>query len=288
MSAPSLSRKLGTPVINYGLHAGLGIDVIAERAAQVIKPGDIVVFAPELSHFRKGEGDDYSDDLRIDFLAAHPSPIDPALQTTPIREWYRARSRCNRIKSKAERSAGSLIARFVEDHLAPAAATAGTYTQASDDPKLNPYDPAAIGPDGEITAPRPAPNPPSRWMISDPPTRADQLDLENGRGTQAFVLLEATCRKRRASLWVMPPMRLAVERFKPILPAIEEMERLAIGMMTHRGAKLLMAPGDTVLGPMYGFDTDYHLNDQGVALMEPKLEAALRAAIDAAPTSQAP
>jgi hypothetical protein len=41
------ARRLGMPVVNFGTHAGLGLGYILDRAARVLRPGDIVLLAPE-------------------------------------------------------------------------------------------------------------------------------------------------------------------------------------------------------------------------------------------------
>ena len=41
------AQRLGRPVINFGTHAGLGLGYILDRAARILRPGDIVLLAPE-------------------------------------------------------------------------------------------------------------------------------------------------------------------------------------------------------------------------------------------------
>lgn len=272
LDADALSRDLGMPVINYGLHASLGIDVIADRAALVIKPGDIVVYAPELSHFRRAEDATFSDDLRIDFLSAHPSStVEPRLQSFPIREWNRARGRCNRIRAKGEK----VFATFFDSM------TGTDKPEASDDANgkalLSPYEVSAIGPHGELDVARPGPRPYDRWQMSDPPTSLDRMDLTSSRGMIGFDRLLQVCQERRATLCVMPPMRLAVTRLDQ--PLMLKMEQAFCDTAVAAGARLIMLPGENILPVEYGYDTDYHLNDRGVAMMQPRIEAALRTVI---------
>lgn len=42
-----LSKHLGEPVVNFGTHAGLGLTYILYRAGQELRPGDVVLLAPE-------------------------------------------------------------------------------------------------------------------------------------------------------------------------------------------------------------------------------------------------
>lgn len=46
-----LSARLRCPVINAGLHAGLGLKFIVDEAFPHLRPGDVLVFSPEYGHF---------------------------------------------------------------------------------------------------------------------------------------------------------------------------------------------------------------------------------------------
>jgi hypothetical protein len=264
VDAAALSRDLGMPVVNYGLHASLGLDVITDRALQCVKPGDIVVIAPELSHFRKNGAAVFSDDLRIDFLADHPSPIDPVLQSFPTREWRRARSRCNRIRATIEKFLSTRFARIV----------GAEPTGPGGKPEATPYTVDAVGPDGSIIFPRPGPKNYDRWGFSDPPDNVAAMDLVNSRGGVAFALAKKICAERHCTLCVMPPIRVTVPLFDPV--ELLKMEQAFIDYAVKNGAIAIMQPGQTVLPREDGYDTDYHLNDVGVKAMEPRLAAALR------------
>jgi hypothetical protein len=71
----------------------------------------------------------------------------------------------------------------------------------------------------------------------------------------------------------MPPFRLSVSRADS--PLLLEYERRWLTLATARGAVRLFGPGETLLEPNFGYDSEYHFNDLGVATMEPKLAAAL-------------
>jgi len=47
LSAEELQEKLGIPVLNLGLHAGLGLDAIDKLVQDEIRPDDIVILFPE-------------------------------------------------------------------------------------------------------------------------------------------------------------------------------------------------------------------------------------------------
>jgi hypothetical protein len=266
VDAAAMTRDLGIPVINYGLHASLGMDVIADRAMQCVKPGDIVVFAPELSHFRKDGAAEYSDDLRIDFLAEHPSPIDEKLQSFPTREWRRSRSRCNRIRGTIEKVFGKTITKMID--------MGSGNSSPGGKPEATPYTVDAVGEDGSVIFPRPGPKAFDRWTFSDPPASPDAMDLLDSRGGVAFALVKKICADRHCTLCVMRPLRLSVVPFEAL--DLAGMERKFIDFAKANGATELMKPGENVLPREDGYDTDYHLNDVGVKIMEPRLVAAMK------------
>jgi hypothetical protein len=268
VDATALSRDLNMPVINYGQHASLGIDVIADRALHFVNPGDIVVFAPELSHFRKAGATEFSDDLRIDFLAEHPSPLDPTLQSFPTREWHRSRSRCTRIRDVVEKFLRLRIESVLDDD---------RHGGVTGRREPSPYTLDAIGPDGSMIFPRPGPRPYEKWVLSDPPANVSAMELVTSRGGVAFALLKKACAERHCTLCVMPPIRLTIPDNPDFEPAeMLRMEQHFIDFAVANGAIKLMNPGDTVLPRADGYDTDYHLNDVGVKIMEPRIAAAMQ------------
>jgi hypothetical protein len=283
VDSAGLSRDLGLPVINYGLHASLGADVIADRAAACIGRGDVVVFSPELSHFRRADGDQYSDDIRIEFLLAHPDPnVDRRVQSFPVMQWREARGRCYRLRTWAESACATGLERAFD---------AVTGRPPPGPPPATPYSLDAVGSDGVITFRRPTACPIDRWSYSHPPSdvTAMSMDPDGSRGGRAFELLQRACADRHATLCVMPPLRLSVAHFDQANMAA--MERAWIDFATAHGATALLPVGANVLPVADGYDTDYHLNDVGVATERPRLAAALRTVIggggDAAPAMAA-
>lgn len=51
LDSEQIERSLGLPVVNYSLHAGIGLKFMIDDVAEQIQPGDIVVVAPEYSQF---------------------------------------------------------------------------------------------------------------------------------------------------------------------------------------------------------------------------------------------
>lgn len=56
VDAAEVERQLGIPSINFGLHAGLGLDPILTLALESVRPGDIVVLIPEYGVLADPEG----------------------------------------------------------------------------------------------------------------------------------------------------------------------------------------------------------------------------------------
>jgi hypothetical protein len=67
-----LQDSLGIPVINTGLHAGLGLQFMLRHISQYLTKGDILIIAPEYSHFY-GNGAYGNTDLAVLFH------IDPSI-----------------------------------------------------------------------------------------------------------------------------------------------------------------------------------------------------------------
>jgi len=49
LDSKKVEKQIGLPVVNMGLHAGLGLDFILKELMDVSKPYDIIVFSPEYS-----------------------------------------------------------------------------------------------------------------------------------------------------------------------------------------------------------------------------------------------
>ena len=71
-----LSSMIGRPAINFGLHAGLGLRYLMDRALAACSPGDVIVLGPEWETYagpRYGEyACDYIMSRRPDYLASLP------------------------------------------------------------------------------------------------------------------------------------------------------------------------------------------------------------------------
>jgi len=243
LRAQSLAQRVGVPVVNYGLTADLGADVIAARASELIKPGDLVVLATEAMHYPRVE---YRSPFRAEFLAYVAGERQPFRLSL-------ARMRCTALRQVIQKV---ITLNFRKPQ----------YRDVR-----SPYNLAALGPDGSLRFPLTGRQ--QVWHATAPATGGTDDDFEHSVATRALVILQAKCHRHHATLAVMPPFRLAEPRADA--PVLMESERRWLALATARGAVQLLGPGETLLEPSFGYDCDYHLNDAGVAIMETRLATAL-------------
>jgi hypothetical protein len=91
-------------------------------------------------------------------------------------------------------------------------------------------------------------------------------------------VLDEVCREIGATLIVQPGVRLVND--DQSVPA-EQGEIIArendwVEVAAAMGRPRLLAPGENVLPMAFAYDSDWHLNDAGVALMQDRFVDALR------------
>ena len=242
LRAGSLSRRIGLPVVNYGLTAGVGADVIAERASELIGPDDVVVLATEVVHYPLIE---YRNSIRgefLDYVAREHQLFGLAL----------ARERCTMLREALQKRIMSLRPHYRE---AP----------------ISPYSLEALGPDGSLRFPRPENH--MAFKVTAPGLDGSDADFARSVAARAFVTLQEKCLQRHATLAVMPPLHLTAPRADA--SQLVDRERRWLALATADGAVQLLGPGETSLECRFGYDSDYHLNDAGVEIMERRLATAL-------------
>ncbi|HEV8523640.1 MAG TPA: hypothetical protein VGQ71_04010, partial [Terriglobales bacterium] len=244
LRAGPLSRRIGAPVVNYGLHAGIGIDVIAARASDLIGPGDLVVLATEALHDPLAQ---FHSPLRAKFL-------NYVAGKRPLYSLALARKSCASLRQTLHNRVMSL----------------NRHRPSSANEPTSVYSLEAIGLDGSLYFPRPVAG---NLFVSRITGGWTDADLARSTATRALELLREKCRQRRATLAVMPPFRLAAPGAD--LSLLLECERRWLALAGERGAIQLLGPGESLLEPHFGFDSEYHLNDAGVAIMETRLAGAL-------------
>jgi hypothetical protein len=264
----ALSRELGLPVAVYGLHGGLGLEVILDRVATVLRTGDCAVVTAELPLLR------FRPEplaIRQDFLVHRPPPSAPGAPAPLAARWSMnlARYRCAQLRDGWEWHFSAQLYRLIYGRkpLRPAPRAAGR--------PHSPYDLTAIRADGRLRFPRPEARPMGKWNISLAVPEIDPARIPRLPAARALRSFQATCRSRGVHLYIMPSPRLRVAAHDQA--ALRRLEEAWIAYAESLGIPAILRPGDTLLEPRYGFDTDYHLNDQGVRLLEPRLVEALRA-----------
>ncbi len=260
----SLTQRLGRPVLSYGLHIGVELDAILEGVEPLVGPGDIIVVAPELNHFVDNPGRDRS--VRSDWLVLTHSRIKDPVGQFPRRPWMAMRERCRGARVRTEKWwAEGLMA--ATGHPPPP-------------PPKTAYQPEARDADGNLIYPRPAPL--ARVNRAGLPVDKSYFRLETGPGMGAIAALAQVCRERGATLAVMPAVRTTLADDKPpvMAKAVEREAEWLKYAQEHYGVLVLLPAGGTVLGPECAFDTTYHLNDKGVAIIEDRLVPVLKSLMD--------
>jgi hypothetical protein len=250
VKASALGERIGRPVVNYGLIGPLGLDLIAQRAGEIIQPGDWVVIAPEYGHFYEFPTNSW-----------RTAWLEMQEPTTPF-PWWRSPWSRERARQKCARVPAWLSIPTEGFSNGPS----GRSGKSS-----GPYETAAFGPDGEMIHPRPDP---AASITRSVPDAAKQLNFQTSVGAEGFEHLRALCERLHARLVIMPAIRITESEQDYGL--VEEFERRWVEFATERGAIALLGPGgNTLHGKTYAFDTEYHLNDLGVQQMEGRLAAAL-------------
>ncbi len=261
IDARSLERRLGQPVINYGLHAGIGADLIAEQAAKIVRAGDTVVYVPEWSHFRSEHGRVDNDNLRYDYAISHGSDLEPKLRAFPMRQYHLARARAYGTISELEFWFLLRFQRMIARQ--PATHEVGVYETGAYDTAGNL---AVRPPSGQV--------PVAKIRFSKPPSGDADLDLVTSRAARGFDLLSRRCKEASAHLSVMPPIRIADPQQSP--DSFAQAEQKWLGFASKRGASVLLGVSQTTFGTECLYNTEYHLNQAGVALLEDRLVDALQ------------
>lgn len=277
--ARSLEERVGVAVLPYGLNAGLGIDVIARGAARLIRRGDVVVFAPELQHFRPVGT--VNPALRSDWLAMRGvEGVDDPLGRAPLRQWTALRSRWNRYRGRMEWETYAAVVRGI--------ARLKGDREWMEFRGPNGYELGYVDGDGNLTCPRPGPRPAGRWgawyVLEVAP---EDYDFEGSIGVRTLEWLARVCAERGAELMVMPSCHATPPWMGPeFLEQVSQREEDWMRIADRLDAPRLLEPGATAVGADGAFDSFQHLNDRGAAAIEERLAAALRGVVGEARASR--
>lgn len=75
LNSELIENEINLPVINFGLHASLGLKTSLNIVEKYVREGDIIVFVPEYSFFNDSLSVYGSDDMLADFLEIDPTNI---------------------------------------------------------------------------------------------------------------------------------------------------------------------------------------------------------------------
>jgi hypothetical protein len=266
IDADSLAARIERPVVAYGLHAAMGIDVIAELSTDLIGEGDVVVFVPELAGFKATHL--FSPSLRGDWLTSRPFSIRDPVASFPLRTWYAGRDRMRALRTRLD--AWLAQALQFRRRRAPAAAVPPR--------PQSPYEVAAIDAAGRVAFPRPATA--TTVLDQSPSDRSETYDFATSRGIDAVRTLARACRARGARLLVAPGMHgLHAGGTAEYAERIRALEARWMEAAAALGAERLLEPGSTTVAQEFIYDTTHHMNERGVALLEERFAAALRAVL---------
>lgn len=95
INAAMMADQLGLPVLNFGLHAGLGPRLILHNAERVLRPGDVALLVLEYNHYVYDRFSPYALELIFDCMPevfAEATPLRKAeiLFAAPVDRAFRA------------------------------------------------------------------------------------------------------------------------------------------------------------------------------------------------------
>jgi hypothetical protein len=280
-----IEDSIHMPVVAFGLHAGLGADLIAERVMPHIAKGDVIVLLPEWYQFNRIENPTL---VRLEWFEEHGSEQGLNQSSTASlilgRSMFESKTIVDLVNGKLGAYTNRLhkIQTKWARHWArkkglpwpPRQAEAAP--QVSSPPALpasgpaSPYMVESFDQFGRQTFRRPQSKMTGMKSFFDTPRR---FDLHHSPAAIAFELLRRRCQEVGASFFISGPVRLSPNYPDQILP----FEKRLVEWSRRKGVPLLIDPADLVFDPALGFDTAYHLNDRGMRLASERMVSALRA-----------
>jgi hypothetical protein len=232
--AQTLGARFDRPVVNMGLHAGLGLDYLLYRARRELRPNDIAVLFLEYSHYVRQPRDwtlaDYAIPFDLRYLV-HAGPhetIELAGKITPAEYLRKVRSGWFGV---AEASARSQVAiNFAGDFIANKASEQKDYHR--------------------------------KTLNEQRPFGGHAVDATQAAKIAAFV---DWCRRNGIQVVAGFPAFLDWPSYhiNPEAAFFMQVEAL----YRKQGVPTLGAPQDFMFPKAMFFDTSYHMNDLGAAAM---------------------
>lgn len=259
INADGYAAALGRPVVNYGLSVNSGAEYIARQAGELVRSGDLVVFAPEFVFFGAGAITPPVPNAKIQERMARLMPPPPS--------W-----------TLAHATAGARALLYLLEDPARALMHHSLFGLPHPfQPRLHHYEPFLLTAQGGFPHTRPERFDDKRFVEHERPT-PETVNLLKSPGAKALELLVKVCAERKARLAVMPPAR--VTRPEKRHDIVQNIERDWLNRARELGAIVLLQPGETTLELEFGFDSDYHMNDAGAEIIRQRLVPALRRTLE--------
>jgi hypothetical protein len=253
LNAVELGQTLGRPVVNAGLHAALGLNIILDYPAAYLRQGDLVVLSLEYEH--------YDEDTKQDAIVWASTPY---LKKIPI-------------------SVASLQPVYLADHFLQYVATAWDHrvnmrkAARKSDPDIFAHN--SFDARGDFVAHYGLP----------PPLAVRDLPFEFANANPDFhtavvarlndFIARAQARGARVVLYFPPLPTEKFVKYQTQLAALDAALRVELR------APVLNHPGELVMADADFYNTVYHLTKPGVAKRNDDLAARLQANLAAPPSA---
>ena len=222
------SQRFGRPVVNFGTHAGMGLTYILDRAGRILRPGDVVLLAPEYELVQEGGA---PNEHTIQFVAFYDREY---LWRRPMAEWPHYLLGFGVLPAVVESikqiRTGAISGRLdiVLDELGNArgntVANSKGWQLAGESPTL-------------------------------PPPAVSQTAI------MALQKFAATAAGRQARILVIPPPLIRTKGYSD--PAFHAFQAGLAGTYAKLGLTVLGDPAKVFLPPEDMYDSVYHANDRG-------------------------
>ena len=220
LDSQRIKDSLGINVVNYGLHAGIGLKFMIDDVATYIQKGDILVIAPEYGHFYTIQ---YGESATI-------APIQA------IAGW----EKLNLLNFTQMKNVISGLPRIIE-YIRPKNYDERSYVLSG----FNGY--------GDEV---------KHWnlegiAIAEPGSSNKPFDLSFG---EYFIRkIENLEQEKQCEVIIVPPV-CRESAFKAMKNKVEETS----AFLDSNGHPFLVSPEHHALSDEYAYDTDYHMNYEGV------------------------
>lgn len=239
----AIESAVGMPVVNLGLHAGLGFVYHVNAAKNYIHSGDIVCLVPEYSHFKGGTA---FGDMELLILVLDVMPEQQSLLS--LRQWLH-------------------LMQYIPDY-APRKLRRILETLVKGPPKKV----ARYNEQGDFA---------ERWIdepLSFPVIPIGGLSDYNSEVVVFIKSAVKSMESKGATVLLIPSVlqRRTYEVSRPLISHISD-------EFKSSGIPYVCSPEEFVLENKYFSDTPYHLNERGIIVRTKKMIELLRSCMDGKP-----